>query len=58
MRAYRKTTMHPFCIYLTAEEARELVEEGQGVDPSYTPLWAAATFKIMDLLNDPKRERA
>lgn len=35
MRLYRKTTQHPFCIYLTAEELDALLSEADHV------LWLA-----------------
>ncbi|WP_330478667.1 hypothetical protein OG301_26680 [Streptomyces platensis] len=31
MRAYLKTTQHPFCIYLTADEAAAVVAELEAV---------------------------
>ncbi|MGX1133206.1 hypothetical protein RKD49_005396 [Streptomyces glaucescens] len=65
MRAYRKTTAHPFCVYFTADEAVDLINElidannalwndGDGVGGTMT----AVADKLNALLADPKRERA
>lgn len=65
MRAYRKTTHHPICVYLTEDEAAELT--GDAADASnraYTygeePSEALTLLgkKLRVLLSDPKKERA
>lgn len=60
MRVYRKTTQHPYCVYLTAEEARELRVEAEIATSESTDLpdLERLMSKLDALLSDPKRERA
>lgn len=43
MRAYRKTTQHPFCLYLTAEEAAAFLEDLEAVTSEE---WAVHLFTL------------
>lgn len=58
MRAYRKTTQHPFCVYLTAEEALALMNESRNATTGDKPVLCKVGDKLGDLIADPKRERA
>jgi hypothetical protein len=53
VRLYRKTTQHPFCIYLTREEARELrTEAAIAADLSDdVPLLAALVDRLETVLH-------
>lgn len=52
MRAYKKTTQHPYCIYLTEVEAADLIEESQGVDPDLTPHWARLVDRLSSVVSE------
>ena len=60
MRVYRKTTTHPFCIYLTAEEARELETEAliASVHSDDVPLLEDIRRRLDALWGDPTRKQA
>lgn len=64
MRAYRKRTHHPFCIYLTRDEARALEAEAQWsllaghFNGGKLPQTQSLRSKLTALLADPKRGRA
>lgn len=50
MRAYRKTTRHPYCVYMTADEAADVINQTidavNGLDDYYPAL-----AKLADKLN-------
>lgn len=61
MRAYRKSTQHPFCVYLTAEEAADALDEFADAvpyDPEELPVLAKLRDKLNTLHQDSKKERA
>jgi hypothetical protein len=62
MRAYRKTTQHPFCLYLTADEAARLTDELVGLlmptKVGEFPTADRALHKLTYLLANPDKERA
>lgn len=53
MRAYRKTTQHPYCIYFTTEELEKVLRESEGVDPEYTPWWAKVIESLEKVYDKP-----
>ncbi|MGW5637131.1 hypothetical protein [Streptomyces sp. NPDC003832] len=58
MRAYRKTTQHPICVYLTAEEAEHFAHEVSAMQPEGMPTVRNVALKVGALVVDPKKERA
>lgn len=61
MRAYRKSTQHPFCVYLTAEEASDALDEFADAvpyDPEELPVLTKLRDKLAALSAFPKKERA
>ncbi|MDX3551002.1 hypothetical protein PV729_04315 [Streptomyces europaeiscabiei] len=62
MRAYRKTTRHPFCVYLTAEESaalrEEIVDALMPTKVGEMPLLDKVLTKLTALAVDPKKGRS
>ena len=62
MKAYRKNTHHPICVYLTEEEALSLAIDAEiaAATPEVGPVPTLACMgKRLDaLVSDPKRRRA
>jgi hypothetical protein len=40
-RRFRKRSTLKYVVYLTEAERADLIEEGSGADPDYTPAWCA-----------------
>ncbi|MFF5433450.1 hypothetical protein ACFY5K_25880 [Streptomyces griseofuscus] len=59
MRAYEKTTQHPYCLYLKSDELIELLNEiSEAVHDAYRQGQELPTLaKVHDRLNDLLKEK-
>jgi hypothetical protein len=62
VRAYKKTTQHPFCLYLTSDELIELLNEmadainlGWKTDEQY-PVMDKVHDRLNNLLKEPSED--
>lgn len=53
MRVYHKGRHHQITIHLTSKEVDELLEESEGVDPDFTPIWAKLTSRVKTAREGP-----
>ncbi|MFJ3248361.1 hypothetical protein [Streptomyces sp. NPDC086782] len=57
MRAYRrfrKRSAFKYVVYLTEVEHADLIAEGQGADPDYTPAWCNFLRRLENPREDGK----
>jgi hypothetical protein len=58
MRAYRKSTSHPYCVYLTSEEGARLLNEMVTADPELFPTVSTLYRKLNSVYGAKEGKRA